>query len=199
MAVEEIAEWTQAEARRTHASRARSLTTAGLLAALISVSAWISLPIGAVPVTLQVFVVLLTGLVLPPLWAASAMASYVLLGIAGLPVFSGGGAGLGFLLGPTGGYIAGFLLAAPVIALVRRAVTRGAREPLVGDMLAVMIGIALIYLSGWAWLMHSLDLSGMEAAIAGVGPFVFPDIIKGLVACAAAAALRRGGVVPESA
>ncbi|MDZ4063077.1 MAG: biotin transporter BioY, partial [Coriobacteriia bacterium] len=100
-------------------SRTHTIAVAALLAALLAASAWITIPIGAVPVTLQVFVVLLAGLVLSPGSAAAAVGVYLLLGTAGVPVFSGGTGGFGVLLGPTGGYLVGFFFAAPLISVVR--------------------------------------------------------------------------------
>lgn len=199
MGIEEAAARTRADAgarRHERTLRTRSLTVSALIVAFIAASAWITLPIGAVPVTLQVFVVLLAGLLLSPAWAAASMAAYLLLGLAGAPVFSGGGAGIGYALGPTGGYLLGFVFAALVVALTRRPIGRLAGAPIVGDMLAVLLGVGTVYLSGWSWLMYSLGLTPLEAAVAGVGPFIFPDVLKGVSACLVAAALRRGGVVP---
>ena len=92
--------------------RSRHVVVAGLLAALLASAAWISLPVGTVPLTLQVFVVVLVALLLPPRWAAATIGVYLLLGALGAPVFASGRAGLGVLFGPTGGYLFGFLVGA---------------------------------------------------------------------------------------
>ena len=70
-------------------SRTQIIITCALLCALLVVSAWFTIPIGAVPVTLQTLVVILIALLLPPKWAAATTALYLLMGTAGLPVFSG--------------------------------------------------------------------------------------------------------------
>ena len=108
-------------ARPTHYRRTLDLATAALVTALIAASAWITLPLGAVPVTLQVFFVVLAALLLPPGWAAASMLAYVVLGAAGLPVFSGAQGGLGVLAGPTGGYLIGFVAGATLGSVLRLA------------------------------------------------------------------------------
>ena len=132
-----------------HVSRTRSMIVAALMAALLAASAWIVLPIGAVPVTLQVFIVLLVGLLLSPGWAAASVGVYVLMGAIGVPVFSGGMGGLGVLAGPTGGYIIGFLIAAPAVALTRRALVPRDGNWVVSWSLAAAAGIMVIYAVGW--------------------------------------------------
>ena len=86
---------TYSHARPAHYRRTLDLATAALVTALIAASAWLTLPLGAVPVTLQVFFVVLAALLLPPGWAAASMLAYVVLGAAGLPVFSGAQGGSG--------------------------------------------------------------------------------------------------------
>ncbi|MDP2181765.1 MAG: biotin transporter BioY [Actinomycetota bacterium] len=175
-------------------TRTRTIAMAALLAALLAASAWITLPIGAVPVTLQVFVVLLAGLVLSPGTAAASVGVYLLLGMAGLPVFSGGTGGLGALLGPTGGYLVGFFFAAAVVSSVRLRLGRfGAAQPL-ADGLAMALGIAVIYAAGWAQLTLVTGMGWGPAFVAGVAPFVLLDAAKGVVAVGVASALRRAGV-----
>jgi len=99
----------------------RDVTTIALFAAVISASAQVSIPIGAVPITLQVFAVLLAGLLLRPLAAFAAVGVYLLLGAAGVPVFAGFASGIGVLIGPTGGYLFGFAAAALAVALLVKA------------------------------------------------------------------------------
>lgn len=172
----------------------RDLTTGALFAALLAASAWISIPIGAVPLTLQVFIVLLVGLVLPPARAFAAVGVYLLLGAIGVPVFSGGQGGLGVLAGPTGGYLVGFLLAAPIVALLRHAAP--VRFPCwLADAVGVAVGLVAIYTLGWSQLALVTGMTPAEAFAAGVLPFVALDVAKGVVAVAVAASLRRAGAV----
>nr|WP_269848331.1 biotin transporter BioY [Methanosarcina horonobensis] len=105
-----------------HTPELRKMVFASLFAALTAAGAYIQIPIpfSPVPVTLQVFFVLLAGSMLKSKWGSLSMVVYTLLGIAGLPVFAGGSSGLGVLLGPTGGYIFGFILAAFLTASLPR-------------------------------------------------------------------------------
>jgi biotin transport system substrate-specific component len=176
-------------------SRTRRLTTAGLLAALLASSAWISLPIGTVPITLQVFVVVLAALLLTPAWVAASLGTYLILGVAGAPVFAGGHGGPGVLFGPTGGYLFGFLGGAVLGALVRRVLLRaGAREGL-AESVAGLAAIAVIYVVGWTQLMVVTGIGPLAALTLGVAPFVLLDLGKAAVAVVIASALRRARVV----
>lgn len=172
----------------------RDLVMAALVASLISASAYIQIPMGAVPVTLQVFVVLLAGMVLSPLAAGLSMLVYLLLGAAGVPVFAGGTAGLGVLFGPTGGYLFGFAVAAVAVSLVRSALRGTVSFPVAGAIAAVP-GIALIYGIGWVVLTQVTGMGWGPAFAAGVVPFVAIDAVKAVVAVVIAAALERAGLV----
>ena len=101
-------------------SRTRTMVTAALIASLIAVGAFVCLPVGAVPVTLQTLAVVLAAILLSPGGAFAATGVYVLLGVVGVPVFSGGRAGLAVLVGPTGGFILGFVAGATLGAVVRK-------------------------------------------------------------------------------
>ena len=173
--------------------RTRNLVTAALMAALLSASAWVTIPIGAVPVTLQVFVVVLAALVLRPAWAAASVAVYLLVGAAGLPVFSGGQGGIGVLAGPTGGYLFGFLAGAWIGSVVRSRLAPylGA----VADVFGASVLIIVVYGLGMLQLAAVTGMSLGEAMLAGVAPFILPDAMKAAVAATVAVALRRAGVV----
>ena len=137
-----------------------------------------------VPITLQVLVVLLIGLSLTPRQSFLALAEYIGAGIVGLPVFSGGGSGIAWLLGPTGGYIWGFLIAAPLVGIL--ALWLGQRWSIV----AALAGIAVIYVLGWYHLSQWYFLAREEqspwllAYRNGVEPFVLIDIAKAVIAVA---------------
>lgn len=186
-------ERTPSFARRPH-FRVRETTTIALFAALLAASAWISIPIGAVPITLQVFAVLLAGLLLRPLAAFTAVGVYVLLGAAGVPVFANATGGLSVLFGPTGGYIFGFLAAAPAVSWVATAVSRRVSR-LLAEAGATAIGVIVIYVMGWAQLALVLGMGPIEAFVAGVVPFVLLDAAKAAVAIGVAASIRRAEVL----
>ena len=162
------------------------MAQAAVMAAVTAVLAQVAIPLPGtpVPVTLQVLGVLLTGLVLPPRQALVSMAVYVALGAVGLPVFAGGRGGWQSLVGPTGGYLWGFILAAGLVAALRG--PGGIR-----DWLAALAGVACIYLLGAVQLQAVTGWSWERVLVAGVLPFVPWDAVKGIIAAAAAPRLRR--------
>jgi biotin transport system substrate-specific component len=172
-------------------SAALRVTTTGLLAALLAASAIISIPIGSVPFTLQVFVVVLIALLVPAGWAAIAVGTYIAAGALGLPVFAGMHGGLGVLLGPTGGYLIGFLIGATAASGTRTLLGRWLRSSLVCDAIAGLVVIAIVYVCGWAQLAVVAHMGAMAALLAGVVPFIALDVLKAAVAVGVAPAVRR--------
>lgn len=176
---------TLALARRTPLSRTAGIAAAVVALAIASQFA-IPLPATPVPLTLQPFMVVLVGLLLGPLDAAAAMVIYLVAGAAGLPVFAPMGApGLARLLGPTGGYLLAYPLAAAVAGWLGAGQQRFARR-----VLAAQLGIVTLYVGGLAQL-SLLSGSLTTAAALGVAPFVAADAVKALVAAALTG--RRGG------
>jgi biotin transport system substrate-specific component len=175
---------TVALAARTTRTRALGILIAVAALALASQFA-LPLPGTPVPLTLQPLVIVLAGLVLGPIDAAMAMVLYLGLGAAGLPVFQPIGApGIARLLGPTGGY----LLAYPVAAAVAGWLGAG-RESFTTRALAAMAGILVLYVGGIAQLTV-LTGSLATAALVGALPFVAADAVKALVAAAIAGRFR---------
>lgn len=170
--------------------RTRIYTTAALFAALIAISAWLSIPVGEVPITLQTSFVALAGLLLAPLPAFAAVGVYLLLGLAGLPVFAGGKAGLAVLAGPTGGFLLGFLVGAWACSLVRTALER--RFPrLVADIAGALALTLAVYAFGTAQLIVVTGMTPAAALAAGVLPFIAGDVLKAAAAVALAGVLRK--------
>jgi len=175
---------TVALAARTTRTRAIGILVAVAALALASQFA-LPLPGTPVPLTLQPLVIVLAGLVLGPIDAAMAMVLYLGLGAAGLPVFQPIGApGIARLLGPTGGY----LLAYPVAAAVAGWLGAG-RESFTSRALAAMAGILVLYVGGIAQLTL-LTGSVATAAVIGALPFVAADAVKALVAAGIAGRFR---------
>lgn len=140
----------------------------------------IRLPFTPVPITLQTFFVLLCGLVLGRRLGVAAQSAYLLLGAAGLPIFSGAGGGLFYLLGPTGGYIFGFLPAALVAGAFIRRVKGGFFQ-----VVAILCLADLLLLScGVAWLKVILGYSLGELLAIGFFPFLAGDLLKIFAAAA---------------
>jgi biotin transport system substrate-specific component len=159
----------------------RELTYAAVFTTLIAGGAFVALPIGSVPFTLQVLFVLLAGMLLGPRLAALSTLAYLALGLVA-PVYAGGTSGLGVLFGPTGGYLWGFVLA----ALVTGAVCGQGRTSLTRFVGAGLLGLVPIYALGAVWLAAQLHI-GMDAAlVTGVAPFVWLDVLKAVAAGLAA-------------
>jgi biotin transport system substrate-specific component len=160
------------------------------MAAVTAAAAQITIPISPVPFTLQVLAVILSGLLLGVRHGALAQAVYVLVGAIGVPVFAGFKGGLGILLGPTGGYLISYPLAAAVAGLAAHTVARASRRrALWTGFLWGCAGLAVIYALGATWLAVVAGLSPTEALATGVLPFVIFDLIKvGLAALVAVAA-----------
>ena len=149
-----------------------------LMAVLISVCSWVSVP-SAVPFTMQTFGVFCALGLLGGRRGSAAVLVFILLGAAGLPVFAGFTGGVGILLGPTGGYILGFLF----MALVYWLGERRAGGALKGTAALLLLGLLLCYAFGTAWFMAVYSMNtgpiGLAAALAWcVLPFIVPDLIK---------------------
>lgn len=176
-------------------SRTAGLVRAALAAALIAISALVTVPLGPVPVTLQILAVALTVLLLRPTEALAALLVYTGIGAIGLPVFSGGSGGVGVVLGPTGGFLLGFIVGAPLGAFTREVLRSNRRGAvLAADIAGVVVMIAVSY--GFGLLRFSV-VTGMtvaEALAVAIAPFVVPDAVKAAVAIAAARSVRRAGV-----
>lgn len=158
----------------------QKMVLSALMAALTAAGAYMVLPIGPVPIVLQSLFVLLSGLLLGSRWAAASMGVYLLAGVLGLPVFAGGGGGLAKLMGPTGGYLVGFPLAAFVIGLV----AERSRGNLWINLLGLVAGSLVIYLCGVTWLKMVLGISVAKALVVGMFPFLPGDAAKIVAALA---------------
>jgi biotin transport system substrate-specific component len=167
----------------------RWMVVSALISALLVASAWIAIPVGNVPITLQVLLVILTGLLLPPLWAGAAILVYLLLGAFGLPVFSLARGGLAIFWGPTGGYLYGFLPAAVLGAFLRQRFHKGRNW--IRDGLAALLMLGVIYFTGWLHLMNVSGLTPWLAFLSGVAPFLWIDLLKSALAVWLAGPLRQ--------
>jgi biotin transport system substrate-specific component len=151
------------------------------VAALTALAAQVRIPVpgSPVPITGQTFAVLLGAAAVGPLRGSLAQVLYLLVGILGVPVFTGGEAGFEVMTGATGGYIVGFVLASAVVGALAR---RGADRRPVGAVVAFVAGTAVIYAIGLPWLMATTGMSFGPALAAGVTPFLFGDALKALAA-----------------
>ena len=194
-----------ADERTVRTETSRALLTAGLLLAgvgVLTAGAWLSVPFYPVPLTMQTLAVLLVGGLLGPTLGVSTVAAYLALGVMGAPVFHNGLGGLAVLLGPTGGYLVGFLLAAFLMGLAARRGRRGTPGPgesarpasSIRDIVVLTTGALLagaaIYCIGVPWLSVFTGGSLSRAATAGAVPFLLGDLLKTAVAVGA---VRLGG------
>ncbi|MCL5068378.1 MAG: biotin transporter BioY [Thaumarchaeota archaeon] len=179
------------EKQQYYHSRTRLLTVSSLFACIISISSIINIPIpGPVPITLQVFAVFLTTMVLGPKAGTLACSIYLLFGALGLPVYAGMTSGLTILLGPTGGYLLGFVAGSFVGGLACRKRASSKRNDLVRLCLSAIATLIVIYLIGALWLSLYLGLSLNYALLVGVAPFVPIDALKAVFAVPIALQLR---------
>lgn len=150
-----------------------------LFAALTAVGAFIVIPSYPVPVTLQTLFTYLAGAVLGGSLGALSQLIYLLLGCIGLPVFAGGEAGLGVLLGPTGGYLMGFIVGSFIIGKLVE--TKG-NPSFTWILISMVIGTLAIYTLGVIQLSLWLKTSIEHAISLGVLPFLIGDSLKILLA-----------------
>ncbi len=157
-----------------------TLTLAALFCALICVGSFIKIPLpNMMPITLQIPFVLLTGLVLPFKSASLATITYMIIGLIGLPVFSGGG-GIGYVLIPNFGFVLGFIAAAMVISVV----TEKLRKKTYWQYLLIaLLGVAVIYIIGVPYFAFITNVynNGGRSAIWFIQTVFLPFLPKEIV------------------
>jgi len=168
------------------------LTLAALFAALIAGGTFVTvpLPFSPVPIVLQNLFVVLAGLVLGPALGATAVALFLVAGALGLPVFAGASGGVAHFAGPTGGFLAGYLLAPLAAGLIAGKPHAERKSALPRLILAAVLGLLVIYIPGVIRLLRFVG-SWPKAFAAGVLPFLPGDAVKAFIAAAAAGRLRR--------
>jgi len=158
-----------------------NLSGAVLIAALTAVLAQFSIDLpGGLPFSLQPFGVFFAGLLLGPLWGGFSLLLYVLVGVAGAPVFSNGAAGIGYIFGPTGGFLVSFVVAAAVIGAVahRSLDPKPVTDlPVVAVTAGLFVGMAVIYAVGLPWFA---DIQGwtLSRTAGFMAPFAVGDAVK---------------------
>lgn len=155
-------------------------------AVLITLSAKVQIPFWPVPMTLHTLAVLAISAILGPRLRLAAMSAYLAAGLAGLPVFSGAperGIGLAYMMGPTGGYLFGYLMASCLTGWLAQG--RG----IAGTAVAMLAGLCVVYAAGMAWLAAFVPVSHLLAA--GFLPFILGDLVKIGIALALIAGVRR--------
>lgn len=161
----------------------------GLFATIMAVCSWITIPT-AVPFTLQTFAVFCALGALGGQWGTVSVIVYLLVGLAGAPVFSGFSGGLSALFTASGGYLIGFLFT----ALAYWGITRIFGDKLLVTIIAMAVGLLACYAFGTAWfvLVYSKSTVGVLSALGMcVFPFIIPDGLKIALAIVISSRVRR--------
>jgi biotin transport system substrate-specific component len=159
---------------------------ASLLAALTAAGAYLSIPIGPVPIILQNMFVLLSGLLLGSRWGLASVGVYILAGACGLPVFAGGLGGISRIVGPTGGYLLGYLPGVFITGLI----AEKTGQKMIYDVIAMICGTIIIYSCGLIWLKVLTGMTSAKTLAVGMYPFLIGDALKIAAAAAIAESLR---------
>lgn len=157
----------------------KSMTEISFMVGLITICSWITIP-SAVPFTLQTFAVFCACLLLGGRKATISIGIYILLGCFGVPVFSGFRGGIAHILGPTGGYIVGFIFIAlffEVLSLLEK------KETMITIIVNLGIGMVICYLIGTIWFVFVMKIQGMDYSwqtvlVMCVIPYIIPDAFK---------------------
>ena len=165
-----------------------NMTSCALMAALMCVLCPVSVPIGPIPISLSILVILLTVYVLGTWRALVSYTVYLLLGAVGMPVFSGFQGGLAKLAGPTGGYLTGFWLMILVAGIMME---KGKRNLLV-TILGMLVGVAIDYAVGTAWFVFQTESTVVHALDVCVYPFIPFDVAKIVIAVLLGSVVYKG-------
>ncbi|MCR4842653.1 MAG: biotin transporter BioY [Eubacterium sp.] len=152
----------------------KEMALTAVMSAVLCVLAPLSLPIGPVPISLATLFVYISVYVLGTRLGTLSVVIYLLLGAVGLPVFSGYSGGIFKLAGPTGGYLIGYI---PLAIISGIFVHRFAMK-IVPSILGMIVGTAVLYALGTAWLAMSASMEFTAALAAGVIPFIPGDLVK---------------------
>ncbi|MBN2509964.1 MAG: biotin transporter BioY [Spirochaetales bacterium] len=157
----------------------KNMMFASLFSALYVAGTIIRIPIPPVPIVLTNIFLVLGGFVLGPLWGSLSVGLYLLFGTLGLPVFSSGG-GVAVFMGPSGGYLFGYLLCSITSGLSRN-IARGSFK---GYLAGTVLGMLSIYLPAIPWLSWVLQTDWIKSLTLGFFPFIAGDILKGFISVA---------------
>ncbi|WP_291637450.1 biotin transporter BioY [Clostridium sp.] len=161
----------------------RDLIIAALFTALTAVGGIISIPLGPVPITLQTFFVVLSGLILGAKLGALSQITYVILGLVGLPIFAGGYGGLGAIVRPSFGFLIGYIVAAYIIGKLTekdKSLSKIIYSVILGSFVIYIIGVPYFYFIFTNYLGKSINFySALKYACI---PFIPGDIIKAVLA-----------------
>ncbi|MFJ7886525.1 biotin transporter BioY [Lysinibacillus xylanilyticus] len=156
-------------------------------AAIIAVLAQVTIPLPLIPITGQTLAVGLVVTILGTRLGTLSVLLYILLGAASLPVFSGMSGGIGILIGPTGGYIIGFLVSAIIMGLYLDKFGITIFQAIIANVIGMVVTLAF----GTAWLKIVGDLTWTAAFMGGAAPFIVVGIVKAVLAAWFGVIVRR--------
>lgn len=170
----------------TTATKTREMALMGVMTAVISILGPLSIPIGIVPISLQNFAIYIAFYALGMKRGTISTLTYILLGAVGLPVFAGYSAGFSKLFGPTGGYLIGFVF----MAIIAGYFIDSYSDKWYMCFLGMVLGTAVCYGFGTAWLAYQANMSAGAALAAGVIPFMPGDLLKIVISTAIGPKIR---------
>ncbi|MCR4431479.1 MAG: biotin transporter BioY [Tepidanaerobacteraceae bacterium] len=168
----------------------REIPFIGLFAAVTAVLSYVQIPLPLVPITAQTLGVMLAGSLLSPGPAFLSMVLFLLLGAIGLPVYAGGSSGVGTILGPTGGFLLSWPLAAFVMAHLTKRVKPNFTTVFIINVLG---GVLLVYSIGVPYLARIAHLNFTSALTVGALPFIPGDLIKAFISTTISISIRKAG------
>ncbi len=163
------------------------LTTTALMTAVICILGPLSIPIGPIPISLGTLAIYLTMYVLDKNRGTLAVLIYLLLGLVGLPVFSGFTGGAGKLFGPTGGFLIGYI---PMAFLIGLALEKFWKKRII-SVLLIEVATWVLYMFGTIWLMIQANLTFKAALASAVIPFIVLDLAKIIIAAIVGPVLKK--------
>ena len=171
----------------------KAIVFTALFAALSAACAFISIPVPGtpIPIVLQNMMVVLSGMLLGPFFGTASTLLFIIAGILGLPVFSGGTGGFAKLMGPTGGFIIGYAIASLVAGLILGRPKLDGKKHIARIIIASFFGFLVMYIPGVLHFMNSLDKTFSETMALCVIPYLPGDLIKMVLCILICLPLRR--------
>ncbi len=152
--------------------KVNKISRIALFTAVLCLISPFTIPFGAIPFSLSALGIYLTALFLPDFYSVWTVLTYVLLGLFGMPVFSGFQGGVGVIAGPTGGFIVGYIICAFIIALLKKK----------NKLLSLILGTAALYVSGLLWYSFVTETGIFHSFLMSAMPFIPFDSVKIFVA-----------------
>ncbi|MBC2582444.1 biotin transporter BioY [Clostridium sp. DJ247] len=170
--------------------KTKDMVYSALFATLTAVLSYVTIPLpfSPIPITGQSLAVMLAGCVLTPIQAGLSMLTFLFMGAIGLPVFSGGRAGIGVIVGKSGGYLVGYLVGAVIISIL----TSKNKSGKIMFAACLLGGIIVVHFLGVAWLSFVTGMGMWKTFMVGSVPFLPGDLIKSVAAVVIAIRLNKG-------